>query len=408
MANCAFCGENAAPPFECSYCGNYHCPEHRLPESHECVFVTNARSLGPEFRDVAADPDDDSKTSEQVDKTTQFHERKGTSSTDRTSSNPRDLRPPSGRTLKDASKPAAMDNVPTVGNTKQPPTSPSPPTELKDRSKIKASSNRGQTATKTGRAVALIGMLVMASFLISGAIAGGVVSAGDFLGAPGDAIDDQLRQAAAANETGANSTPTSAPERTDKPTTKAAAAAGEQTPTPTLTATATPTPTPEPAAGDLDREHVEELVHEEINERRREHGLSELDHDPALREIAQDYSQMMASENELSHHLDEGSVGDRYERFGYECRVRVSDDMYMRGAENILYTYYRERLAVESGDDYYETPEELAAGIVDTWMNSSGHRDNILKPYWENQGIGIVVEETENGYTRVWVTQNFC
>ncbi|MHA1227140.1 MAG: AN1-type zinc finger domain-containing protein [Candidatus Hodarchaeales archaeon] len=33
---CAFCGKQVQFGFTCSYCGNYFCPEHRLPEKHFC------------------------------------------------------------------------------------------------------------------------------------------------------------------------------------------------------------------------------------------------------------------------------------------------------------------------------------------------------------------------------------
>lgn len=56
----------------------------------------------------------------------------------------------------------------------------------------------------------------------------------------------------------------------------------------------------------------------------------------------------------------------------------------------------------------YDTPEGLATGIVDSWMNSTGHRENILRPYWNGEGIGIEIVETGDGMTKVWATQNFC
>jgi uncharacterized protein YkwD len=40
-------------------------------------------------------------------------------------------------------------------------------------------------------------------------------------------------------------------------------------------------------------------------------------------------------------------------------------------------------------------------------MNSTGHRENILKSHWENEGIGIYIIEID-GKTRVYATQNFC
>lgn len=34
---CTYCGRDFYHPFKCAYCGNYYCPEHRVPESHHCV-----------------------------------------------------------------------------------------------------------------------------------------------------------------------------------------------------------------------------------------------------------------------------------------------------------------------------------------------------------------------------------
>lgn len=33
---CERCGLDADLPFKCNYCEHYYCPEHRLPESHDC------------------------------------------------------------------------------------------------------------------------------------------------------------------------------------------------------------------------------------------------------------------------------------------------------------------------------------------------------------------------------------
>lgn len=33
---CATCGSEVDLPFKCNYCGNYYCPDHRLPENHDC------------------------------------------------------------------------------------------------------------------------------------------------------------------------------------------------------------------------------------------------------------------------------------------------------------------------------------------------------------------------------------
>ena len=42
--NCAYCGEKQDLPFECSYCKDKFCAEHRLPEDHRCVKLFQIRS----------------------------------------------------------------------------------------------------------------------------------------------------------------------------------------------------------------------------------------------------------------------------------------------------------------------------------------------------------------------------
>ncbi len=52
----------------------------------------------------------------------------------------------------------------------------------------------------------------------------------------------------------------------------------------------------------------------------------------------------------------------------------------------------------------YITLENLAFRIVDGWMNSPGHRENILTETYDREGIGIGIGAEES----VWVTQNSC
>ena len=41
---CAYCGEMTDMPFECNYCKDPFCSEHRLPEDHRCVKLTQIRT----------------------------------------------------------------------------------------------------------------------------------------------------------------------------------------------------------------------------------------------------------------------------------------------------------------------------------------------------------------------------
>jgi uncharacterized protein YkwD len=76
------------------------------------------------------------------------------------------------------------------------------------------------------------------------------------------------------------------------------------------------------------------------------------------------------------------------------------------GAENIalghLYRSIRTVNSVVSYDWY--TLDQIAHKTVQGWMNSPGHRKNILTPHWQNEGIGISV--APDG--AVYFTQNFC
>lgn len=113
----------------------------------------------------------------------------------------------------------------------------------------------------------------------------------------------------------------------------------------------------------------------------------------------------MATRGYFSHTSpDGGTFADRYERFDYTCRAPTGDGSYLTGGENIAQTWYDTRVGTGEGTVRYTTADELARGIVTQWMNSQGHRENILTPEWRNEGIGIVV--TEDG--KVYATQNFC
>ena len=153
------------------------------------------------------------------------------------------------------------------------------------------------------------------------------------------------------------------------------------------------------SSGQIDRGELERLVHQEVNERRDAHGLNELAFDDDLREVARYHSRDMAEADYFAHTAPDGeTLGDRYQRFEYECRVPMGDGRYATGGENIFMTAY-------SGYTYSEAA--IANRIVEGWMESPGHRENLLRDYWRAEGIGVSVTERD-GRTVVYVTQNFC
>ena len=169
--------------------------------------------------------------------------------------------------------------------------------------------------------------------------------------------------------------------------------------------TATPTPIPGLSRGSGGWiAELELRIHQLVNEER----STPLGWDPNLAAIARSHSADMAGQNFFSHtNLRGQSPTDRGASVGYDCRKDYGS-YYTHGlAENIFYSsLYGQYWAIAGKvvrKDYYEM-WELAELVVDGWMDSSGHRENILKDTYELEGIGVGIDATE----QVYITQNFC
>lgn len=149
----------------------------------------------------------------------------------------------------------------------------------------------------------------------------------------------------------------------------------------------------------IDVGKVERLIHQNVNSERQSQALETLSFDSDLQEIARYHSEDMAKVDYFAHNAPDGeTMEDRYENFNYQCRVSVGNSRYITGAENIFSITF-------SGTHYSE--QTIAKKAVDGWMDSEGHRENILKENWKKEGIGVYIEEKDEK-TKVYVTQNFC
>lgn len=54
-----------------------------------------------------------------------------------------------------------------------------------------------------------------------------------------------------------------------------------------------------------------------------------------------------------------------------------------------------------------ESPEEVAKGIMDGWMNSAGHRGNILDDFHQSAVVGVHIEDGPAGSYRIYAIQLF-
>ena len=136
-----------------------------------------------------------------------------------------------------------------------------------------------------------------------------------------------------------------------------------------------------PAVEDLDALAAEVL--RLVNIERGKAGAGPLALNDKLNRSAQYHADFMA-ENDCFEHLcpNEGNLGKRVRDSGYEWRAV---------AENIA-----------AG---HEDPAE----VMDSWMNSPGHRANILNPRYKELGVGYVLLDRDGGKVDMrhyWV-QNF-
>jgi uncharacterized protein YkwD len=148
-------------------------------------------------------------------------------------------------------------------------------------------------------------------------------------------------------------------------------------------------------------------IHDLINKERKQEGLKPLQWDQSLANIAFEHSKDMAERDYFDHVSPEGEdFADRYAQHNYHKDTRVGDTVYV-GGENLSltnvvrsYTYDPETNQVHEYE--YNDLDELADSTVQGWMDSPGHRENIVTPF-TREGIGIYV--TAEG--EVYITENF-
>ena len=177
-------------------------------------------------------------------------------------------------------------------------------------------------------------------------------------------------------------TPTATPEPTATPT------VGPITPKPTATPTPKPTATPtqKPTALDVDIDFLSQVESEIVrlcNIEREKLGLKPLISNPRLDEIARYKSEEMGLYNYFEHK----SPISGYQ--SWDLAKKVFGYEYRSFGENI----WMKRATASNPKQYLPTFKAniTASEIVDDWMNSDGHRENILSTKYGKIGVGVVV-----------------
>jgi uncharacterized protein YkwD len=121
----------------------------------------------------------------------------------------------------------------------------------------------------------------------------------------------------------------------------------------------------------------EQKILELTNQAREQEKLPPVKLNALLFEAARGHSANMARKGEMKHELDRKRVPDRVNATGYRW--------------------------AEVGENIAETDGDPAAVIFKGWMDSKGHRANILNPVFTEIGIGIVRNDKgETYYTQVF------
>ncbi|GAA2363334.1 CAP domain-containing protein [Nonomuraea africana] len=139
------------------------------------------------------------------------------------------------------------------------------------------------------------------------------------------------------------------------------------TPTPTDSPTATPTPStspsPSPSGSPSGGSAVEEEVVKLTNEARATGGCKPLTHDPKLHTAAEGHSADMAAKGYFDHTSPDGrSPGDRIKTSGFS--------------------------PISAWGENIAKGQRTAAEVVRGWLNSPGHKANIMNCNYTHIGVG--------------------
>lgn len=125
---------------------------------------------------------------------------------------------------------------------------------------------------------------------------------------------------------------------------------------------------------------VTELVFQYANQARLDAGVPLLQRSAEMDAVARAWSERLAGNGlDLAHNPD---------------YARLIPQGWSGAAENVAWI-------LENGT---MTPEQIATSIHEGWMNSPGHRANLLNPDYTHLGVGVAYS-AQNGY---YLTQNFA
>lgn len=135
---------------------------------------------------------------------------------------------------------------------------------------------------------------------------------------------------------------------------------------------------------------VEELIIVLVNDERQQYDLTTLSEDALLTSLAREHSISMVENNFFGH-----------ERYPGERPLSYNMSPGTIRGENLAKIPTRQYIPGP-----YLTLQEVCEWAVSGWMDSPGHRANILEPRYYKTGVGVAFSDEED-FTYLYITQIF-
>jgi len=169
---------------------------------------------------------------------------------------------------------------------------------------------------------------------------------------------------------------------------------------------------------------LEQKIHNLTNIERQKRNLSQLSYDTHIQDISRLHSEDMSVRNYFEHTNPDGQGPfDRAASANFYFEKQTSDPNFMRNrfgkllslkpyssqyayGENLYQTNLAKSIVTINNipTDYdWQNEDQVAKDIVDGWMKSKDHYENIVKPEWQREGIGVYIANDD----KVFATQNF-
>lgn len=169
-----------------------------------------------------------------------------------------------------------------------------------------------------------------------------------------------------------------------------------------------PTPTATPSAPAIDSEDwrkdpalIERAVQDQVNIYRLAHGLQALQYREDIASIALRHSRFQATQEQIGHEGPNGqTVENRFANTDYLC----GENVLMRPRALAFREIYGIVVGRE-GDIFDMELDELAAELVQMWIESPDHEQNMRGSHYEIGGVGVYYKESPE---ELYVTHNLC